>query len=71
MENLHRQIAGSKFVIIFADANGVIMDRIVDGAQSGYNTDRISPGFIWREETNGHQRLGPGGRQASPGHRPR
>ncbi|MEW5721726.1 MAG: sigma-54-dependent Fis family transcriptional regulator [Thermodesulfobacteriota bacterium] len=58
MENLHRQIAGSKFVIIFADADGIILDRIVDGGQSGYNTDRIGPGYIWREETNGTNALG-------------
>ena len=58
MENLHRQIAGSKFVIIFADADGIILDRIADDHQPGYQTDRVGPGHIWREETNGTNALG-------------
>ena len=38
MDNLHRQIAGSKFIIIFADNDGVILDRIVDGSINTHNS---------------------------------
>ena len=58
MENLHQQIAGSRFIIILSDAEGIILDRVMDGAQPGYNADRVSPGHIWREETNGTNALG-------------
>ena len=58
MENLHRQIAGSKFIIIFADNDGVILDRIVDGSINTNNSGWTLPGFIWQEEINGTNALG-------------
>ncbi len=58
MENLHRQIAGSNFIIIFADSAGVILDRIVDGSIATNNSGRTLPGFIWQEEINGTNALG-------------
>ncbi len=58
MENLHRQIAGSKFIIIFADNDGVILDRIVDGSINANNSGWTLPGFIWQEEINGTNALG-------------
>jgi transcriptional regulator of acetoin/glycerol metabolism len=58
MDNLHRQIAGSKFIIIFADNDGVILDRIVDGSINTHNSGWTLPGFIWQEEINGTNALG-------------
>jgi sigma-54 dependent transcriptional regulator, acetoin dehydrogenase operon transcriptional activator AcoR len=58
MENLHRQIAGSKFMIIFADKEGVILDRIVDESTVTNNSGWTLPGFIWQEEVNGTNALG-------------
>ena len=58
MKNLHRQIAGSNFIIIFADSDGVILDRIVDGSIATNNPGRTLPDFIWQEEINGTNALG-------------
>jgi transcriptional regulator of acetoin/glycerol metabolism len=58
MENLHRQIAGSKFIIIFADNDGVILDRIVDGSINTHNSGWTLPGFSWQEQINGTNALG-------------
>ena len=58
METLHRQIAGSKFIIIFADNDGVILDRIVDGSVNTNNSGWTLPGFIWQEKINGTNALG-------------
>jgi transcriptional regulator of acetoin/glycerol metabolism len=58
MENLHRQIAGSKFIIIFADSDGIILDRIVDGSINTNSSGRTLPGFIWQEDINGTNALG-------------
>jgi len=58
MENLHRQIAGSKFIIIFADNEGVILDRIVDGSTAAGNAGWALPGFTWQEQVNGTNALG-------------
>lgn len=58
MENLHRQIAGSNFIIIFADSDGVILDRIVDGAIDTNDSGWTLPGFMWPEKINGTNALG-------------
>jgi len=58
MENLHRQIAGSRFMIIFADNDGVILDRIVDGSIDTGNAGWTLPGFTWQEKVNGTNALG-------------
>ncbi|MCF8083735.1 MAG: sigma-54-dependent Fis family transcriptional regulator [Deltaproteobacteria bacterium] len=58
MENLHRQIAGSNFVILFADSEGVILDRILDGSTHVHNSRWTLPGFIWKEGMNGTNALG-------------
>ncbi len=58
MGNLHRQIAGSNFIILFADSQGIILDSIVDGQCAKNNARRTSPGHIWKEETNGTNALG-------------
>jgi transcriptional regulator of acetoin/glycerol metabolism len=58
MGNLHRQIAGSNFIIIFADSDGIILDHIVDSPCAANNAGRTSPGHIWKEEINGTNALG-------------
>jgi len=58
MENLHHQIAGSNFIILFADREGVILDRILDGSTHAYNSRWTLPGFIWEERMNGTNALG-------------
>lgn len=58
MENLHRQIAGSQFVIILADSNGIILESIIDGHKAIDSASRTAPGQIWKEETNGTNALG-------------
>ncbi len=58
MENLHRQIAGSNFTIIFANDEGIILDSIVDFSTTRQDERRISPGYIWSEENNGTNALG-------------
>jgi transcriptional regulator of acetoin/glycerol metabolism len=58
MENLHRQIAGSNFTIVFANNEGIILDSIVDFSTTRKDGGRISPGYIWREEDNGTNALG-------------
>lgn len=58
MESLHRQIAGSNFIIIFADQDGIILDRIVDGPIDATNSGWTLPGFMWQEKINGTNALG-------------
>ncbi len=58
MENLHRQIAGSNFTIIFANNDGIILDSIVDFSTPRNEGGRISPGYIWSEKNNGTNALG-------------
>jgi transcriptional regulator of acetoin/glycerol metabolism len=58
MGNLHRQIAGSNFIIIFADSDGIILDHIVDDSYASSNAGGTSPGQIWKEEINGTNALG-------------
>ncbi|MCF8128935.1 MAG: sigma 54-interacting transcriptional regulator, partial [Deltaproteobacteria bacterium] len=58
MENLHQQIAGSNFMIIFADREGVILDRVADGAMAADDPARTLPGCMWKEDINGTNALG-------------
>ena len=58
MENLHSQIAGSNFTIIFANNDGIILDSIIDFSTTRKEGGRISPGYIWSEENNGTNALG-------------
>ena len=67
MKNLQRQIAGSEFVIIFANSDGIILDCVVDSSLEGSTGDRIRPGFIWREENNGTNALGLVAKTQKPG----
>lgn len=59
MKNLHQQIAGSNFAIVFAHPNGAILESISD---ESFNTiadaSRIAPGNLWNESINGTNALG-------------
>ncbi|HYD59549.1 MAG TPA: sigma-54-dependent Fis family transcriptional regulator [Noviherbaspirillum sp.] len=59
METLYHQIAGSEFMIAFADADGVVLDTMSDqafGASAGGR--RIMCGSAWSEAVAGTNALG-------------
>ena len=59
MKNLHNQIAGSNFVIIFANKNGIILDSIFeDTTPVDPRTSKIAPGNVWGEDIKGTNALG-------------
>ena len=59
MEALYRQIAGSNFVIAFADPDGVLLDTIADQSfRSAAKTASIRPGTTWTEQRCGTNALG-------------
>jgi len=59
MQALHSQIAGSNFMIAFADAEGVVLDTLSDQvfADSAAGRD-IIPGSVWLEGARGTNALG-------------
>ena len=59
LETLSRQIAGSNFLLAFADHEGVILDLYADNRFSMSSTDAgIVPGSCWREALAGTNGLG-------------
>jgi sigma-54 dependent transcriptional regulator, acetoin dehydrogenase operon transcriptional activator AcoR len=59
MELLHRQIAGSNFMIAFASPDGMMLDAIVDGSFRGPASARaLAPGMGWGETVRGTNALG-------------
>ena len=59
LETLSRQIAGSNFLLAFADREGVILDLYADNRFSMSNTDAaILAGSCWREGIAGTNGLG-------------
>ena len=59
MQTLNAQIAGSHFMIAFADAEGVVLDTLSDGALSdGATARQILPGSVWSEAERGCNALG-------------
>ena len=57
MHTLHQQIAGSNFMIAFANADGLLLDIISDPSFSdASNAASIRPGTIWTESYLRHQR---------------
>ena len=59
LETLSRQIAGSNFLLAFADQEGVILDLYADNRFSMSNTDSgIVAGSCWREGLAGTNGLG-------------
>lgn len=59
LELLSSQIAGTNHMTAFADANGVILDAILDTEfeASGWASS-IRPGSVWREDLRGTNALG-------------
>ncbi len=59
MQILYSQIAGSNFVIAFADAEGVVLDTISDQHFADSRAGKaIIPGSIWTEAERGTNALG-------------
>jgi len=59
MQTLHTQIAGSNFMIAFADAQGVVLDTLSDKAFAESEAGRkIIPGSVWDERRRGSNALG-------------
>jgi transcriptional regulator of acetoin/glycerol metabolism len=67
MQILYSQIAGSNFVIAFADAEGVVLDTISDQHFADSRAGKaIIPGSIWTEVERGTNALGLAVLEASP-----
>src|SRR3984893_9631480 len=61
MHTLHQQIAGSNFMIAFANADGLLLDIISDASFSdASNAASIRPGTVWTESICGTNGLGTG-----------
>lgn len=59
MRNLHQQIAGSNFIIVFANGDGIILDKISEeGVCSERAASSITPGNIWSEDSKGTNGIG-------------
>jgi transcriptional regulator of acetoin/glycerol metabolism len=59
MHTLHQQIAGSNFMIAFANADGLLLDIISDPSFSdASNAASIRPGTVWTESICGTNGLG-------------
>jgi sigma-54 dependent transcriptional regulator, acetoin dehydrogenase operon transcriptional activator AcoR len=59
MHTLHQQIAGSNFMIAFANADGLLLDIISDPSFSdASNAASIRPGTVWTEHICGTNGLG-------------
>ncbi|WP_428390681.1 sigma-54-dependent Fis family transcriptional regulator [Lichenicoccus sp.] len=67
MRALYSQIAGSNFLIAFADANGVLLDTIADPSfRAAARTANIQPGTLWTEQICGTNALGTVARSGRP-----
>ena len=59
MQFLYSQIAGSNFMIAFADPDGVVLDTISDHQFAATPTGRsVIPGSMWKEDIRGTNALG-------------
>jgi transcriptional regulator of acetoin/glycerol metabolism len=59
MDSLYHQIAGTNFMIAFADADGLLLDTICDGSfQDTAHATSIRPGTLWGEAQCGTNALG-------------
>ena len=59
MQNLHSQISGSNFAIVFANRDGVILESVSDESfATTPDAARIAPGNVWSEIVNGTNALG-------------
>lgn len=59
METLYHQIAGSNFLIAFADAEGIVLEAFADPQFGESDSGRqIVPGTLWSEKIRGTNGLG-------------
>ncbi len=59
LELLSTQIAGSNFLVAFADSDGVVLDQILDEQFRNSTCGKsIQPGSIWSEDIRGTNALG-------------
>ncbi len=59
IQNLHAQISGSNFAIVFATDDGVVLHRLTDDSFANTaDISQIRPGRVWREEVMGTNALG-------------
>ena len=59
MQTLHAQIAGSNFMIAFADAEGMVLDTLSDRVFADSEAGRtVIPGSVWGERERGCNALG-------------
>jgi sigma-54 dependent transcriptional regulator, acetoin dehydrogenase operon transcriptional activator AcoR len=59
LRTLHSQIAGTSFMIAFADANGLLLEVIADSEfATAARVASLRPGSVWTEETCGTNALG-------------
>jgi transcriptional regulator of acetoin/glycerol metabolism len=58
LETLMQQIAGSNFLLAFADADGTVLDVLADNRFAMSSDDDIVAGSCWREEVAGTNGLG-------------
>lgn len=59
MQALYGQVAGSNFLIAFADSDGVLLDTIADPSfRIAAKTANIRPGTLWTEQRCGTNALG-------------
>ena len=59
MQGLHRQIAGSNFMIAFAAPDGTLLDTIADASfGDAASAAAIQPGNLWTERRRGTNALG-------------
>ncbi|MDE1993880.1 MAG: sigma-54-dependent Fis family transcriptional regulator [Rhizobiaceae bacterium] len=67
MQLLHSQIAGSNFMIVFGDADGIVLDTISDQEFADSAAGRsIIPGSMWNESERGTNALGLAGMTGKP-----
>jgi transcriptional regulator of acetoin/glycerol metabolism len=58
LETLVQQIAGSNFLLAFADADGVVLDVLADNRFAMSSNEDIVAGSCWREDVAGTNGLG-------------
>ncbi|MEL0294352.1 MAG: hypothetical protein VXA66_11865 [Alphaproteobacteria bacterium] len=59
LELLYNQIAGTNFMVAYADGGGVVLDSIQDDDfQAGEGGKAVIPGSIWMESHRGTNALG-------------
>ena len=58
LETLMQQIAGSNFLLAFADADGVVLDVLTDNRFAMNSEEDIVMGSCWREDVAGTNGLG-------------